>query len=241
VRNSEKNNVARRPRSGLSLRVEVMELVAELEKGPAPGEAHAEAFTQDGGQADSTAAAKEPDAAIVAAVLAGETQRFGELVRRYTEMVATFAFVRTRDRDLAEEIAQETMVRAYEKLWSLKVPRHFAGWLLGIAGNVALQAFERSKRQVGMDDEALVRLAAKAPQRPADEPSRNDLWQRILGEIDGLDPIYKVPFVMKHQEGLSCEEIAERLGMPTGTIRGRLSRAYGLLRRKLAAAEGRRG
>jgi len=179
-------------------------------------------------------AQSDSDAVIVAEVLTGETQRFGELVKRYSEMVATFAYVRTRNRDLAEEIAQETMVRAYEKLWSLKVPRHFSHWLFGIANNVALQSAEKTRRSAAI---SLEDVELGGGRSPGDEAASRELWSRLVGQVDALDPRYKVPFVMKHQEGLSCEEIAERLGLPEGTVRGRLSRAYGILRKRLAAEQ----
>ena len=203
-----------------------MALVAEIEREAALG--HAEAR----GPGEAERPRGESDAALVAAVLTGTPQVFAALVRRYTEMIATFAYVRTRDRDLAEEIAQETMVRAYEKLWSLRVPRHFSNWLLGIAGNVTMQTMEKRSR-AALDIEEMDLGSPSAS--PGDEAESRELWSRILRHIDQLDPRYKVPFVMKHQEGLSCDDIAERLGVPEGTVRGRLSRAYGLHRRKLAA------
>ena len=219
-----------------------MSLVTEVErKAATPGRA--------AGEQDSAAEAPSPpdnsDAAIVAAVLAGETQRFGELVRRYTEMIATFAYVRTRDRDLAEEVAQEAMVRAYEKLWSLRVPRRFGEWLMGIATNVTLQAFEKRRRATGLADATMeeAALADSGDPSPHQEVSNTEEWSRLLAEVDTLDTRYKIPIVLKHQEGLSCDEIAQRLGMPAGTVRGRLSRAYGIIRKRLAIrakAEGRK-
>ena len=81
-------------------------------------------------------------------------------------------------------------------------------------------------------DEAGVDSSARSPR---DEAASREAWSGILQQVDALDPRYKVPFVMKHQENLSCDEIARRLGVPAGTVRGRLSRAYGILRSRLAA------
>ncbi len=218
-----------------------MSLVTETDpKAATPG--------QDADEQSSAAEAPptsgNSDAAIVAAVLSGETQRFGELVRRYTEMIATFAYVRIRDRDLAEEIAQESMVRAYEKLWSLRVPRRFSEWLTGIASNVTLQALDKRRRAAGLTDATLeeAALEGSGDPQPHQAASNTEEWSRLLAEVDTLDTRYKIPVVLKHQEGLSCDEIAERLGMPAGTVRGRLSRAYGMIRKRLATrakAEGR--
>jgi len=186
------------------------------------------------------------DAAIVRDCLEGNTERFRELVARYTRMVAVFAFSRLGSREAADEVAQETMVRAYEMLPSLRAHRSFSNWLMAIANNITLGILNEQKRSVPLEGPgeggaggAVAYLAASAHARsskqsePHAELSRTELWQRILAEVNSLPPRYATVVALKHQGGMSCKEIAESLGLPLGTVTGRLSRAYSILRAKM--------
>jgi len=179
------------------------------------------------------------DAAIVRDCLEGNTERFRELVTRYTRMIAVFAFSRMGSREAADEVAQETMVRAYEMLPTLRAHRSFSNWLMAIASNIILGTLKELKRSVPLEGrEGDGEGGAGSPRaRPVPEPhaelSRTELWQRILAEVDGLPPRYATVVALKHQAGMSCREIAESLGLPIGTVTGRLSRAYGILRAKM--------
>ena len=188
------------------------------------------------------APAEDPnsDAAIIAHCLEHGGDRFKELVARYSQTIAVFAFSRLKSRDAAEEVAQQTMVTAYEQLPRLRVPRSFANWLLAIANSIIVRALKDRMRSVSLDGAAHDGTASAAvlhPASPAGEPAdqlgRTELWQRILSEIDGLPPRYSMIVAMKHQAGLSCKEIAANLGMPLGTVTGRLSRAYRMIRERV--------
>ena len=178
------------------------------------------------------------DADLVAGTLAGRRECYAELVMRYTDMVATFAYGRTRERELAEEVAQEALVRAYENLWSLKAPRRFSSWLLGIARNVASRALEERARLMTVGSEPLAAAESKdVGGEPLGGLSAEDR-KRILAEIEALDEHYRVAFVLRHQMNLPCAEVARRLALPEGTVRSRLSRAYAILRMKLRGLRG---
>ena len=174
-----------------------------------------------------------PDAELVAACLDGEREGFTVLTRRYGPGVVAFAFSRLGDRDRAEEIAQEALVRAFERLWSLRSPRVFAAWLLGIANNVILQEIERRSRSVPLEEAP----PATTESGPAEATAADETRRRLLAEVDALPGHYRVAMILKYQEQLSCEEIAERLGVSEGTVRSRLSRAYRMLRKALADYE----
>ena len=177
------------------------------------------------------------DAAIVRDCLGGDTERFRELVARYTRMIAVFAFSRMGSREAADEVAQETMVRAYEMLPTLRAHRSFSNWLMAIANNIILGTLNELKRSVPLEgpegEGASAPPHASAAAEPHAELTRTELWQRILAEVNGLPPRYATVVALKHQAGMSCKEIAESLGLPLGTVTGRLSRAYGILRGKM--------
>ena len=183
------------------------------------------------------------DAGIVHDCLTGNPERFRELVERYTRMLAVFAFSKLGSREAADEVAQEAMVRAYEQLPSLRVPRAFSNWLMAIANNIILRMLNERSRSVPLGDagdapgerpgDAEARPRTSTAEEPGAELGREELWQRILSEVNELPPRYSMVVALKHQGGLSCREIAERLGLPVGTVTGRLSRAYTILRHRI--------
>ena len=193
-----------------------------------------------GGAADASEASVSPpppdpagmsDADLVGGTLSGRRECFAELAMRYTDMVATFAYGRAGSRELAEEITQEAMVRAYEGLWSLKARRRFSSWLLGIARNVCSRALEERSRMLTVGSEPAAASAGRTESAPAGLSAADR--QKILDEVGSLEEHYRIVFVLHHQVALPCGEIARRLGVAEGTVRSRLSRAYAILRTKL--------
>ncbi len=205
---------------------------------------HPEQPVQGVGDAHGVDDAGEPvdensDVGIIMDCLAEKPERFGELVERYAGYVASFAFSKVRNRSDAEEIAQETMVRAFENLAKLRVPRRFSSWLLGIADHVAMDHLDKRGRSVSLDavGEGSGGSGRFLPQggEPGPEQAAGDAEDRraLLDGIAGLADRYRTVLVLKHQRGLSCEEIAKALGLATSTVTSRLSRAYSMLRSNL--------
>ncbi len=176
-----------------------------------------------------------PDDALVRATLGGQREAFEELVRRYTNMILVFVNARLRDAVEAEEVTQETMVRAFTLLPSLRAPRAFANWLFQIATNVLIDRKRSSKRLVAIDDRMGGDLAAEGP-TPQEVLSREESRAFVHREIQKLPPHYRVTLALKYINGFSVEEIAQRHQVPAGTVRARLSRAYQVLRRRLEQA-----
>ncbi len=175
------------------------------------------------------------DADIVRLCIEGRTEFFSELVGRYTNVVATYLYSRLSDRDLSEELTQEVMVRAFEFLPRLKSPRNFAGWLLGIAHNTMARDLEQKGRSVSLDTSLLDTGEGDEP-RPEEHLSSEELRKRTLLEVSRLPARYRIPLMLKYQSGHSCEQIADYLGLPVGTVTSRLSRAYQILHRDLGQA-----
>ena len=217
-------------------------MAERIEAHGADGPRGAEGRAGAAGSPDARPASELSDAEIVRACLGGRTELFAEFVRRYTNVVATYLYSRTRNRELADELTQEAMVRAFEFLPRLKAPRSFAGWLLGIAHNTMTRALEERKRSVPLEEAVLEAGAAGAAAGPAERLSRDELRSRALTEVSRLPARYRIPLMLKYQGGYSCEQVAEFLGVPMGTVTSRLSRAYQLLFDSLnAAVRGTRG
>jgi RNA polymerase sigma-70 factor (ECF subfamily) len=180
-----------------------------------------------------------PDAKLVAAVLAGAHERYNELVRRYKSLVTTYAFSRVNQRELAEDLAQETFVRAYVALEHLKNPAAFSAWLLSIAHNVCIDHLRTKSRTVSLegnaekDSQGQIVLESRRDRPVVERLADEELRDHILAAIDSLGDEYRATLLLRHVSGLSCEQIAETLGVSLGTVTSRLSRAHRLLRERL--------
>ena len=133
----------------------------------------------------------------------------------------------TRRRDLADDAAQEGLLRALDRLATYDASRPFAPWLYRIVVNVALRDLEREAR--GRRVEIPVALPASASS-PGDSDDGDDLRVAVLALPFGLREIV----VLRYWADLAVEDIAAVLAIPPGTVASRLSRALARLRQDLA-------
>ena len=156
----------------------------------------------------------------------GSPEDFSLLVERYQRPLYAFLTVRLRDQNEAEEAAQESFVRAFLSLKKLRQPDSFYAWLLGIAGRVVKEhvrhQLQRQKDR-SVAEEFVAEATSSEPEYPLDEA------------IALLPETYRRVILLRYYEGLSCQEIGQRLGTPLGTVTKTLSRAYALLREELNA------
>lgn len=158
----------------------------------------------------------------------GCPDHFRLLVQRYQKPLFAYLFSRVGNPSDAEEAAQESFVRAFLSLKTLRKPESFYSWLLGIAGRVAKEQF-RSTLHRERDRKAAEVLRADVAEDTKDYP---------LEEVIAVLPeTYRQVIVLRYYEGLSCQEVATRLALPLGTVTKTLSRAYLLLRQELQARE----
>lgn len=159
----------------------------------------------------------------------GHPEDFRVLVYRYQGLLLSYLGGRIRDRFQVEDAVQESFVRAFMSLKKLRKPESFCPWLLGIAGRVAKEQFRDLKRRQRDPEGARSMMADNAPGHDDD----------ALDEaIAVLPETYRQVVLLRYFEGLSCQEVAQRLEMPLGTVTKTLSRAYALLRQELQVREG---
>ena len=160
---------------------------------------------------------------------------FAELVQRHAGRIFNLAYRMTGNQADAEDMVQETFIRAYRGLPGFNLAGSFGAWLYRIAVNVCLT--QRS-RQAG---EPSLPLDEDAAALFDDAPSVHDLAEShevqavVQRAIAGLPPMYRVAVVLFHMEGRSYTEIAGLLGLPINTVRTHLHRGRELLRERLAA------
>ena len=169
----------------------------------------------------------EPDEALVARFRAGDEAAFEALVRRYEASLRKLAFGYLRDRMLAEDVAQESLLIAYQRIGSLGHAEAFRSWLFRIATNRAHDFLRRVARkgEVG-GEEGEERIGEL--EEPTDATARlvaRDLGRRLSGALAELPEKYRRPLLLKEIEGMTYAEIAELLGWPMGTVQIRIHRA----------------
>lgn len=176
------------------------------------------------------------DDQLVLAALRGEASAFGTIVERYWKMVVAMALTRIADPAEAEDVAQESFLKAYSQLHSLRDPSRFAGWLSKIAIQQCSDSIRRSvrcKSVFGCKATPLDELDAK-PAEPADPGLTQRQIQFVRQTVRRLPEKFQSLIVMRFVAGLSAVQIAEQLGKRPGTVRVRLHRAYKILRKDLA-------
>jgi RNA polymerase sigma-70 factor (ECF subfamily) len=180
------------------------------------------------------------DSELVAAVLRGAHERYSELVRRYKSLVTTYCYSRVAQRETSEDLAQETFVRGFQSLAHLKNPSAFSGWLLSIAHNVCIDYLRYKSRTVPLevhglkDSQGEIILESPREQGAMERVAHEELRGRILSAINSLGEEYRVTLILRHVNGMSCDDIAEALNVSLGTVTSRLSRAHKSLREKLS-------
>ena len=191
----------------------------------------------------------DDEAAIVAQARLGNTGAFSELLRRYERKIFRLALHITQNREDAEDVLQETFLKAYEHLDQFQGQSKFYTWIVRIAVNQALMKLRKRKsdRSVSLDEtidtgeDNLSREIAAWDENPEQKYSRDELQRILTSAIDGLAPIYRAVFVLRDIDGLSTEEAAEALELSVPAVKSRLLRARLQLREKLTRFFKRKG
>ncbi len=167
--------------------------------------------------------------------LAGSQSAVEQIVRRYERPVIRLIARITRDPALAEELAQDTFVKAFRSLGAFDPARRLSTWLFRIAHNTAIDALRRARPPVvplagsGGGDEP----AAAASPDPVEQQALGRALESAMAE---LRPEARAAVTLRYEEGLPFEEIGQILRMPEATARSHVHRARKELSRLLAQA-----
>ncbi len=171
---------------------------------------------------------------LIERVRAGDARAERELYNAHVDRVYRLAYRLAGDDDLARDFTQETFIRAFDKMDTFRGESSFSTWIHTITTSVALNGLRKVKRfrtrETDLDE------AGEMPgQARHAEP---DLKLKLARAIDALPERSRMVFVMHDVEGFTHQEIAESLGMETGTSKAQLSRARARLRESLAEFAG---
>jgi RNA polymerase sigma-70 factor (ECF subfamily) len=173
------------------------------------------------------------DVELVAKHLAGDPRAFSELVRRYTRAIYNVTYRYTADGQEAENLTQETFLRAWSALPRVALDRPLKPYLIKIAVNLCRDWAEK-KGSVAVDSlEASEQEPASDEGDPVQVVSELELKARIQAKLDVLAPLQRTVIILRYSEGLSYDEMATALEMPVNTVRTHLHRAKARLRQLL--------
>jgi RNA polymerase sigma-70 factor (ECF subfamily) len=181
------------------------------------------------------------ESTLVARTREGDAKAFAALVRRYEGKIFRLAQHITQNREDAEDVLQETFLKAYEHLDQFQGNSKFYTWIVRIAVNQALMKLRkrRSDKTVSIDEtidtgeDTVVREIAAWDESPEERYSREELQTILTSAIDSLAAPYRAVFVLRDMEELSTEETAEALDLSVPAVKSRLLRARLQLRDKL--------
>ncbi len=185
------------------------------------------------------------DQQIVALAKAGHDAAYRELIRRYERPLFSLLFRMVRDRELAEDLAQETFIKALNAIESYRPEFKFSSWIFKIGNNAAIDHLRRRELDTlslegsphAETPEAVEATALQIGDRqesPLDEVEARELGGQIEAAIARLRPEYRSCILLRHVEGRAYEEIAQMLNLPLGTVKTYIHRARNELRRALS-------
>ncbi len=185
-----------------------------------------------------------PDSALAQEAAEGRESAFRELLERYERPVFALVYRMVRERDLAEDLAQDAFIRAFRGIGTYKPEYKFSSWIFKIAHNVTIDHLRRRRldtislegSRYARTDEERERsrpVVASRDESPAEHLENQELRGEIEEAIGKLRPHYRTVILLRHVEGRSYQEIAEITELPLGTVKTYIHRARVELRELL--------
>lgn len=197
-------------------------------------------------QSTAEAAVLIDDDGLILRIQDGDNQAFEILVNRYRGPLVGFFIKNVRDRELSEDLAQETLLRVYKQAWNYLPRGKFRGWMYRIARNLIIDSFRRQSHDAlvkastssGNEDsnDPLNRIAGDTA-TPHDSANQRELAGMVTEELEKIPEDQRLTFTLHHYCGLTLSEIADVMETSVPTSKSRLR----LTREKLSEALLRRG
>ena len=185
------------------------------------------------------------DQQVVAWAAEGHEAAYRELIRRYQRPVLSLIYRMVRDRELAEDLTQETFIKVLNAIDRYMPEYKFSSWIFKIANNAAIDhlrrkalatlSIEGAPSATTPDSvEATALQLASREETPLQELEAREMGTQIERAIEALRPEYRSCIILRHVEGRSYDEIAEIMDLPLGTVKTYIHRARSELKEALA-------
>ncbi len=157
----------------------------------------------------------------------GDHEAFAFLFKEHYPFLIKYLIKVTMNRDIAEELAQDTMAKCVEKIHQYNGKAKFSSWLITIATNRYIDQQRKKKNEIKFQAEEMSRKLKWQVE------SRNEEWNDVLDALSKLDDEIRLPIVLKHYYGYSYEEIGVLVRLPEGTVKSRVFYGIQELRKEL--------
>ena len=178
---------------------------------------------------------------LINQALQGNEQAYAEIVHLYKDKIYGMVFRMVKNKVEAEDLTQETFIKAFNSLATFNSEYAFSTWLYKIAANNCIDHF-RKKRLKTLPIDKPVQIRDNEVQREFPDQSEQEPDNKLLNKerntliqeaIDALPPKYRKAILLRHTKDKSYEEIAEELNLPLGTVKVRIFRAREMLKKLL--------
>ncbi len=174
---------------------------------------------------------KESDLDLIQQTAQGNLEAWGIIMTRYKRQVFGIALSFLKNPHDAQDIVQDTFLKAYQKLDQYDLKRKFSPWLFAIAANLCKNKLKRDRFMQPLKNPG--RLFNPQVSNPEKEVAKERRQELIKRSLNRLDYKYRAPLILKYYTGLTYEEISQALKIPLGTVKTRLHRAKAKLRNEL--------
>jgi RNA polymerase sigma-70 factor (ECF subfamily) len=176
-----------------------------------------------------------PEVALARKLLAGDAAAFDRFVDIFRSRIFQYSFLMCGQREDAEEVSQETLLKVFENIDQLRDPERVKAWVFQIAKNACLMMRRKSiftpRDEVSLDEPG-VQIRDRSA-LPDSEAIRRELHDRLSSAIRELPHLYRAVFLLRDVEGLTSEETAKILDLSSDVVKTRLVRARKMIRAKL--------
>jgi RNA polymerase sigma-70 factor (ECF subfamily) len=173
-------------------------------------------------------------AAVLARARQGDGEAFRDLVERHSRSVFRLAYRMTGNQQDAEDVVQESFLRAYRQLGRFEARANFGTWLYRIVANCSVDLMRAKHARHDIARGEPLDEAVSLPSADAPDPERlarsGEIQQRVADALDRLSPLERAAFTLRHYEGRSIEEIGATLGLGTSAAKHSVFRAVKKLR-----------
>lgn len=175
------------------------------------------------------------DGELIVSAVAGHTDGFEELVRRYQRPITSYVYRMLGDHESALDVTQEVFIKVYNSLTKYSSDYKFSTWLYRIAHNAAIDHMRRNSMSAmsieaeNADGTYQIQIESSRPS-PEQDHERREWRTEIDAVVRCLPAAYRDLILLRHARDLSYDEIAEVTGLPLGTVKNRLFRAREMMR-----------
>ncbi|MFQ5512001.1 MAG: sigma-70 family RNA polymerase sigma factor [Candidatus Krumholzibacteriia bacterium] len=187
---------------------------------------------------------KEEDRELIVRARKGDEAAFRALLAKYERAVFNICLRMARNPEQAEDLAQESFMKVFSMLERYNPAYAFSSWLFKITSNLCIDSIRKRKLDTLPLDQPIHSAAgefARQYESPEENPERKmmnrERMARVQEAIESLPPHYRIMILLRHQQDLSYEEIAETLEVPLGTVKARIHRAREMLKSRLAGED----